>query len=76
MSFKLIFILSVCMIVFANADLDEGLKEFFDACVTESGTTKEEAMKLKEHDFSSNDPKVKVKNTKIQNFTFLIKSIF
>lgn len=60
MPLKLIYILSVSMIVLANADIDDGLKELFESCIAESGTTIAEAIKLKEHDFSNNDPKVKV----------------
>ena len=60
MSAKLFFLLFVSMVFMANANVDEVLQEFAETCITESGVAKEEAMKLKEHDFSSNDPKVKV----------------
>lgn len=58
MLLKLILVLCVSMIVAGNDDEELAL---FDACVTESGASKEVALKIKDqHDFSSDDPKVKV----------------
>uniref|UniRef100_A0A336N7Q2 CSON008395 protein n=1 Tax=Culicoides sonorensis TaxID=179676 RepID=A0A336N7Q2_CULSO len=46
-------------VTFAHANVDESIKTHADACMSETGAAKDEVMKLKNHDFSSDDPKTK-----------------
>lgn len=60
MKFVVVLVVVLASLDLAVSDVDEQMIAFSQECIAATGVDKNLAMKLKAHDFSSDDPKLKV----------------